>query len=924
MGRDRGRRSEGTRLGFGGLAGEFAVLACFLLIALLCVEAGEALGDCVTETFDQNTGIWTEYDPNGRITQDYTSDHRLEFDNWIRTDPGYVATSFSAEDFILEFDVRITASGGNANTIGPGVGDTLGTKDQVQNGIFVVYYAGFPTVSPRIWIETRLNGTSEWPSGGNPPQPNAIDISVGTTYYIRLEKIGSTLTLGVFSDSGRTAHVSGSPKSVTTSISTTFEYFYAVTGYVHDPAGNWEWTTGWVDNLGICTWDGETPGGCITETFVEDDGAWAEYDPNGKITQDYTGDHRLEFNNWIRTDPGYVAAPFSADDFILEFDARITASGGNANYVGPGVSDVLGTRDQIQNGIYVCYYRGFGSALYIFTHVNGGYEWSIGGNLPQPNAISISEGTTYYVRLGKSDDSLTLSVFSDSGRTVHVSGSPKSVTTSISSSFEYFYAVSSWANAPGSDNYEWTTGWIDNLSVCRGGVAHDPIADAGPDQSVSDGATVHLDGSGSSDPDGDSLTYTWSFLSTPCNSTASLSNTHAVKPTFTADEEGTYRLQLEVGDGNGGTDTDEVLVNAGGLMGYWQFEGDLEDCSGNERDGTVSIGAPTYVPAANGQGIRLTNDRADIPWAHDDWDAFTVEVCFYLQNMTTGCGQCTESDGCNIWMDEELNGPGTYSHVDVGLYGYRPGTDDFVGLSFTCDDGDSGTINGVNYAGGVPQYEWHHLVLTSVKGGENRAYYDGQLVGTWAQAGWGTPGATLYLGGREFRDNNLLTDGILDGLRLYNRALDPSEFHSCGSAPLQVSFTYAPSCAAAGTGLTFTDTSSGDAPMKAWSWSFGDGQTSTQQNPTHSYAPSGTFTVTLQATGRSGATGTASKEITVYALGDLTGDGKVNVADVLLLYRAINGLLTLTPCQRAQADIDQDGDVDLDDGVALVHLITGQ
>jgi PKD repeat protein len=144
-----------------------------------------------------------------------------------------------------------------------------------------------------------------------------------------------------------------------------------------------------------------------------------------------------------------------------------------------------------------------------------------------------------------------------------------------------------------------------------------------------------------------------------------------------------------------------------------------------------------------------------------------------------------------------------------------------------------------------------------------------------------------------------------------------------GSSALRVDFSSSPGCAVAETPLTFTDTSSGDTPTKAWSWSFGDGQTSTAQNPTHTYAASGTFTVTLQATGASGATGTVSREVQVYSLGDLTGDGEVNVADVLLLYRAVNGLLTLTPCQRARADIDKDGDVDLDDGVALVHLITG-
>lgn len=42
-----------------------------------------------------------------------------------------------------------------------------------------------------------------------------------------------------------------------------------------------------------------------------------------------------------------------------------------------------------------------------------------------------------------------------------------------------------------------------------------PIADAGPDQTISSGATVQLDGSGSSDPSGNSLTYQWIQISGP-------------------------------------------------------------------------------------------------------------------------------------------------------------------------------------------------------------------------------------------------------------------------------------------------------------------------------------------------------------------------------------------------------------------------
>src|SRR6267143_589763 len=76
-----------------------------------------------------------------------------------------------------------------------------------------------------------------------------------------------------------------------------------------------------------------------------------------------------------------------------------------------------------------------------------------------------------------------------------------------------------------------------------------PVANAGPNQSVRAGQTVHLDGTGSSDVDGKSLTLGWSFLSIPAGSRATLSDRNSVKPTFATDVAGTYVVQLVVNDG---------------------------------------------------------------------------------------------------------------------------------------------------------------------------------------------------------------------------------------------------------------------------------------------------------------------------------------------------------------------------------------
>ena len=58
-----------------------------------------------------------------------------------------------------------------------------------------------------------------------------------------------------------------------------------------------------------------------------------------------------------------------------------------------------------------------------------------------------------------------------------------------------------------------------------------PAADAGADQSVRVTATVQLDGSSSSDVDGDTLTFKWSFSAVPEGSGTTLVDATAINPT---------------------------------------------------------------------------------------------------------------------------------------------------------------------------------------------------------------------------------------------------------------------------------------------------------------------------------------------------------------------------------------------------------
>ena len=130
----------------------------------------------------------------------------------------------------------------------------------------------------------------------------------------------------------------------------------------------------------------------------------------------------------------------------------------------------------------------------------------------------------------------------------------------------------------------------------------------------------------------------------------------------------------------------------------------------------------------------------------------------------------------------------------------------------------------------------------------------------------GTPGWDQYFG-----------NGLLDGDEAVQQAMGGS------NVPPTADFAFAINNYT----VTFTDQSSdSDGSIVSWLWNFGDGNTSTAQNPVHTYATDGLYNVTLTVTDDGSATGNVSKNVVVGTLTMYVADIAMSIQRVGASYQA--------------------------------------
>jgi outer membrane protein assembly factor BamB len=192
-------------------------------------------------------------------------------------------------------------------------------------------------------------------------------------------------------------------------------------------------------------------------------------------------------------------------------------------------------------------------------------------------------------------------------------------------------------------------------------INHAPVANAGPDQTVfSDslsGTLITLDGSASSDLDGDSLAYTWK------EADSTIAN--GVGPTIQL-LPGSHTITLTVSDGRGGIDSDQVTINVkyliNGLAAYYPFNGNANDSSGNRYNATYIDASLTTDRFGNDASAYSFNGTSNtIQYGDILDDIFSANVAKFSITgwaKTRTCGNYTTGGG--MIMSKSSGGSGIY------------------------------------------------------------------------------------------------------------------------------------------------------------------------------------------------------------------------------------------------------------------------
>jgi PKD repeat protein len=345
-----------------------------------------------------------------------------------------------------------------------------------------------------------------------------------------------------------------------------------------------------------------------------------------------------------------------------------------------------------------------------------------------------------------------------------------------------------------------------------------PLCNAGGPYSGQVGQAVSFNGGGSSDPDGDTLTYSWDFGDGSSGTGATPTHTYATGGVFT--------VTLTVNDGCTSSQCSTTadinappVCNAGGpYTGNVGQAVSFDGTGSSDPDGTIVSYVWNFGDGSTGTGATPSHTYAT-------GGIFTVSLT--VTDNDGASSSCETTADINVPPICDANGPysGTVGQpVQFNGTGSSDPDGTIVAYAWNFGDGSTGT-------GATPThtYATGGLFTVTLVVTDN----DGASASCETTADINTP-------------PNCDADGPYSGT-----AGQPVQFNGTGS-------------------------SDPDGTIDSYDWSFGDGSTGTGATPTHTYAAGGVFTVTLVVADDDSATATCETTADINALPICDAGGPYN------------------------------------------------
>ena len=391
-----------------------------------------------------------------------------------------------------------------------------------------------------------------------------------------------------------------------------------------------------------------------------------------------------------------------------------------------------------------------------------------------------------------------------------------------------------------------------------------PIANAGGPYTVNEGASIALNGSGSTDPGGAITAYAWDL-----DRDGQFDDATGATPTVTFPSafSGFIGLQVTDADGNVSIDYAAVTVtdvnHAPSIAAFSPTGTQKEVVVGS----SLAFSVTATDPDANPVSVR---------WLVDFFQVGTGSTFNYTPRGALGAHvvRAEASDGnpaggtvAREWAVSVLlpdaDGDGWRANVDCNdaNANINPGHPEVIGNGID-DDCNVATLD----AGTPPVAAFSSAPAVGIVG---QAVQFSDLstdldspISTWA---W-----TFGDGGTSATPSPSHTYATAGTFTVTLTVTDPAAHANAVTHTVVVThaptaaFTFLPSPAVRNSAVQFTDASTdADGPIASRAWQFGDGGTSSAQNPSHAYASTGTYTVTLNVTDGSGAGAATTQQIVV-------------------------------------------------------------